>query len=138
MAPFLSLGQSSLRDSSFSFCPIPALKCRANITVSLRDTTLSAAIRPSRNYQTPVADIARTLSLAIRTTSGHHNRTVPNASRRDAKKNRGREGRLVSAPPPSEPDGRISRIRLSSWWVTCDRIDKLWHGPLPERTTLVR
>ena len=27
-----------------------------------------------------------------------------------------RESRLISAPPPSEPDGRISRIRLSSWW----------------------
>ncbi|MEJ2239778.1 MAG: hypothetical protein P8X82_15905, partial [Gemmatimonadales bacterium] len=26
---------------------------------------------------------------------------------------RGRENRLVSAPPPSEPDVRISRIRLS-------------------------
>jgi len=26
---------------------------------------------------------------------------------------RGREGRLVSASPPSEPDGRFSRIRLS-------------------------
>jgi hypothetical protein len=23
---------------------------------------------------------------------------------------------LVSVPPPSEPDWRISRIRLSSWW----------------------
>ncbi len=30
--------------------------------------------------------------------------------------NRGRERRLVSPPPPSEPDWRISRIRLSSWW----------------------
>jgi hypothetical protein len=29
---------------------------------------------------------------------------------------RGREGQLVSVPPPSEPDWRISRIRLSSWW----------------------
>jgi hypothetical protein len=29
---------------------------------------------------------------------------------------RGREGRLVSVPPPSEPDWRISRIRLSGWW----------------------
>jgi hypothetical protein len=26
---------------------------------------------------------------------------------------RGREDRLNSVPPPSEPDGRISRIRLS-------------------------
>jgi len=29
---------------------------------------------------------------------------------------RGRESRLGSAPPPSEPDGRVSRIRLSSRW----------------------
>jgi hypothetical protein len=29
---------------------------------------------------------------------------------------RGRESRLSSAPPPSEPDGRFSRIRLSSRW----------------------
>src|SRR5260370_5278228 len=29
---------------------------------------------------------------------------------------RGRESRLGSAPPPSEPDVRISRIRLSSRW----------------------
>ena len=29
---------------------------------------------------------------------------------------RGREKRLHSNPPPSEPDRRISRIRLSSWW----------------------
>jgi len=29
---------------------------------------------------------------------------------------RGREDRLNSIPPPSEPDGRVSRIRLSSWW----------------------
>jgi hypothetical protein len=29
---------------------------------------------------------------------------------------RGREGRLVSVPPPSEPDWRISRIRLSGRW----------------------
>jgi hypothetical protein len=27
---------------------------------------------------------------------------------------RGRESRLSSAPPPSEPDRQISRIRLSS------------------------
>src|SRR5207248_1688017 len=30
---------------------------------------------------------------------------------------RGREG-WFRAPPPSEPDRRISRIRLSSWWFT--------------------
>jgi hypothetical protein len=29
---------------------------------------------------------------------------------------RGRKSRLDSAPPPSEPDRRISRIRLSRWW----------------------
>jgi hypothetical protein len=29
---------------------------------------------------------------------------------------RGRENRLNSIPPPSEPDRRVSRIRLSSWW----------------------
>ncbi len=29
---------------------------------------------------------------------------------------RGRESRLGSVLPPSEPDVRISRIRLSSWW----------------------
>ncbi len=29
---------------------------------------------------------------------------------------RGRENRLNSVPPPSEPDVRISRIRLSGWW----------------------
>jgi hypothetical protein len=29
---------------------------------------------------------------------------------------RGREDRVVPFPPPSEPDGRISRIRLSSRW----------------------
>jgi hypothetical protein len=29
---------------------------------------------------------------------------------------RGREDRVVPVPPPSEPDRRVSRIRLSSWW----------------------
>jgi hypothetical protein len=29
---------------------------------------------------------------------------------------RGRKRRLVSTPPPSEPDLRISRIRLSGRW----------------------
>jgi len=29
---------------------------------------------------------------------------------------RGRENRLSSVPPPSEPDRRVSRIRLSSRW----------------------
>ena len=30
---------------------------------------------------------------------------------------RGRDG-AVSATPPSEPDRRFSRIRLSGWWVS--------------------
>src|SRR5688500_8345526 len=29
---------------------------------------------------------------------------------------RGREGRLLPASPPAKPDGRVSRIRLSSRW----------------------
>ncbi len=29
---------------------------------------------------------------------------------------RGRDGALVCPAPPSEPDWRISRIRLSGWW----------------------
>jgi hypothetical protein len=29
---------------------------------------------------------------------------------------RGRNGALVCTAPPSEPDWRISRIRLSGWW----------------------
>ena len=29
---------------------------------------------------------------------------------------RGRESRTHPTPPPSEPDGRVSRIRLSSRW----------------------
>ena len=32
---------------------------------------------------------------------------------------RGRDG-VVSATPPSEPNGRISRIRLSSQWFLCE------------------
>lgn len=51
---------------------------------------------------------------------------------------RGRKDRLGSIPPPSEPDGRISRIRLSSWWFTSKRVDGTGIGsaqvqqPLPE------
>src|SRR5262245_50619114 len=41
-----------------------------------------------------------------------------NGRRGSQSANRGRERRLVSAPPPSEPDWRFSRIRLSSWWFT--------------------
>src|SRR5262249_45516262 len=33
-------------------------------------------------------------------------------------RDRGRERRLVSAPPPSEPDWRFSPIRPSRWWFT--------------------
>jgi sec-independent protein translocase protein TatA len=32
---------------------------------------------------------------------------------------RGRERPVSRAPPPSEPDGRFSRIRLSSQWALC-------------------
>ena len=35
---------------------------------------------------------------------------------------------MGSSPPPSEPDKRISRIRLSSWWVTSSRIDRPFGG----------
>ena len=40
---------------------------------------------------------------------------------------RGRKNRLIPAPPPSEPDLRISRIRLSSWWFYLKRIDRMIH-----------
>ena len=36
-----------------------------------------------------------------------------------------------SAPPPSEPDVRVSRIRLSGWWFTAPRIGGYEHGLLP-------
>ncbi len=42
---------------------------------------------------------------------------------------------MVTAPPPSEPDVRISRIRLSSRWFTFYRIDEQKHVPLQEKTT---
>jgi hypothetical protein len=52
---------------------------------------------------------------------------------------RGREDRLSSIPPPSEPDRRISRIRLSSWWFTLSRIDMPVEGsgqdPIPANGT---
>ncbi len=38
---------------------------------------------------------------------------------------RGRKSRLNPAPPPSEPDVRLSRIRLSGWWFYLTRIDRL-------------
>jgi hypothetical protein len=40
-----------------------------------------------------------------------------------AKLDRDRERRLP-VPPPSKPDRRISRIRLSSRWFTSERIDR--------------
>ena len=41
-------------------------------------------------------------------------------------------------PPPSEPYERISRIRLSSWWFTCKRIDGSRRGLWPRSTAHVR
>jgi 4-hydroxy-2-oxoheptanedioate aldolase len=41
---------------------------------------------------------------------------------------RGRERQLVSTPPPSEPDVRISRIRLSGRWFTFKRAGGPGHG----------
>jgi hypothetical protein len=38
-------------------------------------------------------------------------------------KDRGRDDRLGSAAPPSEPHVRFSRIRLSGWQFTAERID---------------
>ena len=35
---------------------------------------------------------------------------------------RGREGRQIPTSPPSEPDWRVSRIRLSSQWATFMRL----------------
>ena len=43
------------------------------------------------------------------------------------RKDRGRDG-VVSATPPSEPDWRISRIRLSSQWVSFLSIGRLGSG----------
>jgi len=51
---------------------------------------------------------------------------------------RGRERRLSSSPPPSEPDGRISRIRLSSWWFTSSRIDEATPGGQQETARIGR
>src|SRR5215467_11218434 len=39
---------------------------------------------------------------------------------------RGRENRLGSIPPPSEPDVRISRIRLSSRWFYLQEDWQAW------------
>jgi hypothetical protein len=41
--------------------------------------------------------------------------TVHGQDARATSSDRGRES-VIGAPPPSEPDRRISRIRLSSWW----------------------
>ena len=43
-------------------------------------------------------------------------------------KDRGRNSRLNPAAPPSEPYVRVYRIRLSGWWFTSGRIDRLRHG----------
>jgi hypothetical protein len=56
------------------------------------------AHEPSRTYQDPKA-----------------------VERLRASSNRGREKRLSSFPPPSEPDVRVSRIRLSSQEVTFEK-----------------
>jgi len=39
---------------------------------------------------------------------------------------RGRENRLGSIPPPSEPDVRISRIRLSGRWFYLQEDWRAW------------
>ena len=48
-------------------------------------------------------------------------------------------GTKVSFAPPSEPDWRISRIRLSSWWLTFKKIGQRSRGifRLDPRLTLV-
>ena len=43
---------------------------------------------------------------------------------------RGRDSALVCATPPSEPDVRISRIRLSGWWFYLMRIGVKLDGHL--------
>jgi hypothetical protein len=43
---------------------------------------------------------------------------------------RGRDGALTCAAPPSEPDWRISRIRLSSRWFY---LDEDWEKALHEQ-----
>src|SRR4030095_7193803 len=63
-----------------------------------------------------------------------HARLLQNLVRPD----RGREDRLASVPPPSEPDVRISRIRLSSRWFTSSRTDRPERGPSQESTTHAR
>ena len=42
---------------------------------------------------------------------------------------------MSSVPPPSEPDWRFSRIRLSGWWFTSSRIDALGRWLFQVRTT---
>ena len=41
---------------------------------------------------------------------------------------RGRDGALICAAPPSEPDGRISRIRLSSHGLTSSALSDFITG----------
>ncbi len=43
----------------------------------------------------------------------------------NVRQDRGRDGALVCAAPPSKPDGRISRIRLSSRRLTASGIAPL-------------
>jgi hypothetical protein len=51
-------------------------------------------------------------------------------------RDRGRGGWL-RAPPPSKPDGRISRIGLSSRWFTSERIDATSMGSFQAREPLL-
>jgi NAD(P)-dependent dehydrogenase (short-subunit alcohol dehydrogenase family) len=44
---------------------------------------------------------------------------------------RGRDSALDCAAPPSEPDWRISRIRLSGWWFYLMRTGARRDGLLP-------
>src|ERR1700694_1346226 len=44
----------------------------------------------------------------------------------------------AAAPPPSEPDRRFSRIRLSSWWFTSARVDHTARGRQTKRTALAQ
>jgi hypothetical protein len=52
------------------------------------------------------------IKAQVKSSPGMHVVTAQTAGEKD----RGRENRLNSIPPPSEPDRRVSRIRLSSWW----------------------
>ena len=60
------------------------------------------------------------LGVRVRLQEGTWTRHVADAqrvvqrARRDMDRDWGREDRLMSVPPPTEPDVRVSRIRLSS------------------------